>query len=143
VPLRQDLAVTGSVNQNGQVQAIGGVNEKIEGFFDICRARGLTGSQGVLIPRANVEHLVLRQDVIDAVEKGQFAVYAVQHIDEGIELLTGRPAGQRNAEGVFPADSVNGLVEARLESFAERRREFGKSLEKEGGGDDNAEKDTP
>jgi lon-related putative ATP-dependent protease len=143
VPLRQDLAVTGSVNQVGQVQAIGGVNEKIEGFFDICRSRGLTGTQGVLIPRANVEHLVLRQDVIEAVEEGRFAVYAVQHIDEGIELLTGRTAGRRDASGAFPGDSINGLVEARLESFATARKEFGKALAAGGadGGDEG--KDTP
>jgi len=130
VPLRQDLAVTGSVDQGGQVQAIGGVNEKIEGFFDICRARGLSGTQGVLIPRANVAHLVLRQDVVDAVAQGQFAVYAVDHIDQGIELLTGMPAGQRSDAGAFPAQSINGLVEARLVSFAEARKDFGRDQEK-------------
>ena len=93
VPLRQSLAVTGSVNQHGEVQAIGGVNEKIEGFFDICLARGLSGEQGVLIPAANVKHLMLRADVVDAVAAGSFHVYAVAHVDEGIVLLTGLPAG--------------------------------------------------
>ncbi|MEX0922488.1 MAG: ATP-binding protein [Rhodovibrionaceae bacterium] len=124
VPLRQDLAVTGSVDQFGQVQAIGGVNEKIEGFFDICRARGLTGTQGAMIPAANVEHLMLREDVIEAVARGDFAVYAVDHVDQGIELLTGRSAGERDAEGRFPADSINALVDARLVAFAKARQAF-------------------
>ncbi len=130
VPIRQDLAVTGSVNQVGQVQAIGGVNEKIEGFFDICQARGLTGSQGVLIPKANVEHLALRRDVIAAVEAGKFNVYPVETIDQGIELLTGREAGARGADGAFPEDSINGLVEARLQGFAEARKAFGREPDK-------------
>jgi lon-related putative ATP-dependent protease len=118
VPLRQDLAVTGSVNQRGQVQAIGGVNEKIEGFFEICKARGLTGIQGVLIPKSNVQHLMLRQDVIDACAAGAFAVYPIVTVDEGIALLTGRAAGQRGLENTYPADSINGLIESRLQSFA-------------------------
>jgi predicted ATP-dependent protease len=101
VPLRQDIAVTGSVNQHGEVQAVGGVNEKIEGFFDICRAKGLTGTQGVCIPRSNVRHLVLRHDVVDAVREGKFHVWAVEAIDEGIELLTGTPAGDLDQEGTF------------------------------------------
>ena len=123
-PLRQDLAVTGSVNQRGEVQAIGGVNEKIEGFFDICKARGLTGTQGVLIPQANVQHLMVRKDVIEACGAGQFAVYPIASIDEGIALLTGRQAGERGADGVFPADSINRLVEDRLRAFATIRRSF-------------------
>ncbi|MDZ7839325.1 MAG: ATP-binding protein [Gammaproteobacteria bacterium] len=123
-PLRQTLAVTGSVNQHGEIQAIGGVNEKIEGFFDCCRARGLTGRQGVLIPQTNVKHLMLRQDVVDAVEAGEFAVYPVTTVDEGIELLTGITAGARDAEGRFPADSINGRVEARLIDYSERMRAF-------------------
>lgn len=125
VPLRQDLAVTGSVNQNGQVQAIGGVNEKIEGFFDICRGRGLTGDQGVLIPAVNRKHLMLRQDVVEAVSAGRFHVYPVETVDEGIELLTGRPAGAREADARFPAGSINRLVEDRLTAFAEARRRYG------------------
>ncbi len=124
VPLRQELAVTGSVNQHGEVQAIGGVNEKIEGFFDICNARGLTGKQGVLIPQANVQHLMLRQDVIDACAIGRFAVYPVSTINEGIELLTGRPAGARGADGNYPVDSINRRIEERLRTFAAIRRNF-------------------
>jgi lon-related putative ATP-dependent protease len=125
VPLRQDLGVTGSVNQVGQVQAIGGVNEKIEGFFDVCDKRGLTGTQGVLIPKANVDHLVLREDVVEAAAAGKFFIYPVETIDEGIALLTGREAGERDAEGAYPEDSINGLVEARLTAFAAARQAFG------------------
>ena len=128
-PLRQDLAVTGSVNQHGEVQAIGGVNEKIEGFFDICRARGLTGTQGVLIPEANVQHLMLRRDVIEACAAGQFAVYPIATIDRGIALLAGLPAGERGADGSYPAGSMNRLVEDRLRSFASIRRSFAKEPE--------------
>lgn len=124
LPIRQDLAVTGSVNQLGEVQAIGGVNEKIEGFFDICNSRGLTGSQGVLIPTANVKHLMLRQDVVDAAKAGRFAVYPVRSIDEGIAHLTGRPAGERDENGEFPADSVNGLVDRKMRAYAEARHAF-------------------
>jgi predicted ATP-dependent protease len=129
VPLRQDLAVTGSVNQHGAIQAIGGVNEKIEGFFDICRARGLTGSQGVLIPQANVQNLMLRKDVVEACTRREFSVYAVKNIEEGVSLLTGVPAGARGSDGGYPAGSVNRLVEDRLRSFATIRRSFGKRPE--------------
>jgi len=125
LPLRQDLAVTGSVNQQGQVQAIGGVNEKIEGFFDTCRMRGLTGSQGVLIPNANVQHLMLRRDVIDACSAGKFFIYPMTNIDEGMELLTGRQAGERGSDGLYPSQSLNRLVEDRLHSFARIRQSFG------------------
>lgn len=124
LPIKQGLAVTGSVNQHGEVQAIGGVNEKVEGFFDLCNARGLSGDQGVLIPAANVQHLMLRQDVVQAVADRRFAVYAVADIDQGIELLTGIEAGRRDDQGEFPADSVNGRVEARLAGFAESIRSF-------------------
>jgi lon-related putative ATP-dependent protease len=120
LPIKQRFAVTGSVNQLGEVQAIGGVNEKIEGYFDICQARGLSGDQGVLIPRANVKHLMLREDVVEAVKSGSFAIYPIATIDEGIALLTGIPAGERDASGVFPEDSVNGRVEACLIRFSER-----------------------
>jgi predicted ATP-dependent protease len=126
-PLRQDLAVTGSVNQHGEVQAIGGVNEKIEGFFDICRARGLSGTQGVAIPVSNIQHLMLRNDVIEACAQGRFAIYPITTIDEGIALLTGLPAGERKADGTYPAGSVNGLVEQRLRAFAGIRRQFGEA----------------
>jgi predicted ATP-dependent protease len=125
-PLRQDLAVTGSVNQHGVVQAIGGVNEKIEGFFDICRARGLTGKQGVLIPQANVQHLMLRKDVIDACAADQFAIYPIATIGEGLSLLTGLSAGERGPDGAYPAGSVNRRVEDRLRAFANIRRSFGR-----------------
>jgi lon-related putative ATP-dependent protease len=128
-PIRQSLAVTGSVNQHGQVQAIGGVNEKIEGFFDICRARGLTGDQGVLIPAINLKHLMLRQDVREAVAAGQFAIYPVETVDQGIELLTGIPAGEKNADGNYPEGTINGRVQKRLEELAEKQAERQARLE--------------
>lgn len=123
VPLKQNLAVTGSVDQHGFVQAIGGVNEKIEGFFDICNGRGLTGDQGVLIPSANIKNLMLRKDVVEAVEAGKFHVYPIDHIDQGIELLTGEPAGEADENSVYPPDSVNGKAQARLRKFAEKKPE--------------------
>jgi len=126
-PIRQSFAVTGSVNQLGQIQAIGGVNEKIEGFFDVCRARGLSGDQGVLIPMANVDDLMLRQDVVEAARAGQFHVYPVSTVDEGIALLTGVAAGEPDAEGDFPPDTINGRVVARLTQMAERQRAFNNS----------------
>ena len=129
-PLRQDLAVTGSINQLGELQAVGGINEKIEGFYDICASRGITGTQGVVIPRANRQHLMLREDVVKAVKDGRFAIYAVRTIDEALTLVTGLEAGDRAADGRFPAETVNGRVEARLRSFAERARSF--SLGKDG-----------
>jgi lon-related putative ATP-dependent protease len=124
VPLKQSLAVTGSVNQHGQVQPIGGVNEKIEGFFEICKSRGLTGDQGVLIPRSNVKHLMLRHDVIQAVKEGQFHIYPVETIDQGIELLTGMPAGEADEEGKFPEDTLNGRVQSALLDMAEKSRQL-------------------
>lgn len=124
VPIRQELSVTGSVNQLGEVQAVGGVNEKIEGFFDVCAARGLTGTQGILIPEANRQNLMLREDVVAAVREGRFAVYAIKTVDEGISLLTGLDAGERSSEGGFGADTVNGRVAARLKAFADRARTF-------------------
>jgi len=127
VPVKQGLAVTGSVNQRGEVQAIGGVNEKIEGFFDICKARGLTGDQGVLIPKSNVQHLMLREDVVEAVREGKFAIYAVSHVDEGMEILTGLKAGERGENGEFPSGTINRLVEDKLKLFAERAKAFGRS----------------
>jgi predicted ATP-dependent protease len=121
-PLRQELAVTGSVNQLGEVQAIGGVNEKIEGYFEICQSRGLTGTQGVMIPQANVQHLMLRADVVAACSDGRFAIYPVRTIDQGIALLTGRVAGERGADGTYPEGSINRAVEDRLRGFAKSRR---------------------
>lgn len=123
-PIRQSLAVTGSVNQHGQVQAIGGANEKIEGFFDICNARGLTGEQGVLIPTSNVKHLMLRKDVVDAAAAGKFHIYPVTTIDEGIELLTGIAAGAPGEDGQYPAGSINCRVQDTLTAFAENARAF-------------------
>jgi lon-related putative ATP-dependent protease len=128
--LRQDIAVTGSVNQNGEIQPIGGVNQKIEGFFDVCRARELTGKQGVMIPHQNVEDLMLRKDVVEAVAAGKFHIYPVQTIDQGIEILTGRPAGEKGADGNYPPDTVNFLVDQKLEGLAERMKEFEAKEEK-------------
>jgi predicted ATP-dependent protease len=122
LPLKQGIAVTGAVNQHGMIEAIGGINEKIEGFFDVCRAGGLTGAQGVLIPRSNVQHLMLREDVVAAVQAGQFHIWAAATIAEGIELLTGVPAGQRLFEGQFPEGSVNARVARRLQAFAQALR---------------------
>jgi predicted ATP-dependent protease len=124
VPLKQNIAVTGSVNQNGEIQAIGGINRKIEGFYDVCRAKGLTGDQGVLMPTSNLRNLMLRADVIKAVEEKEFHVYAVQSIDEGIEVLTDVAAGTRNVNGKFPEGSINALVEQTLMHYAERQQQI-------------------
>jgi predicted ATP-dependent protease len=124
LPLRQDLAVTGSMNQRGDIQAIGGVNEKIEGFFDTCRIYGLSGTQGVLIPAANVEDLMLREDVLDAVAAGNFHIWPVARVEQGIELLTGVSAGQRNGELDFEPGTVFGKVDARLREMARTMKEF-------------------
>ena len=123
VPIDQGIAVTGSVNQLGEIQAIGGVCAKIEGFFELCKARGLNGKQGVLLPRANLEHLVLREDVARAIADGKFHLYAVTTVAQGIEVLTGVPAGERDPSGRFPASSVFGRVERRIIEIAERLRQ--------------------
>ncbi len=133
VPVRQGIAVTGSVNQRGEMQAIGGVNEKIEGFFDVCRAVGLTGDQGVLIPASNAANLMLREDVVEAVAGGRFHVWAIRTIDEGIELLTGTPAGERLPDGEFLAGTVNFLVRNTLRRFAESLRRMAEGAEEEPG----------
>jgi predicted ATP-dependent protease len=126
LPIKQNIAVTGSVNQRGEIQAIGGATAKIEGFFDVCRAMpgGLTGDQGVILPAANVPTLMLRDDVVETVAQGKFHVYPVHKVDEGIEILTGVPAGERDAEGAYPPDSVNGLVDARLCALAQEQEEI-------------------
>lgn len=124
VPIRQDLAVTGSINQLGRVQAVGGVNEKIEGFYEICRERGLDGSHGVIIPRDNIKHLMLKEEVVESVRNKQFNVYAVERIDEAIEILTGSVAGERDEKGVFPLDTVNRKVEDQLIQYARDRKRF-------------------
>ena len=118
LPIRQDLAVTGSVNQRGEIQAIGGVTYKIEGFFELCKKRGLTGTQGVLIPASNVKELVLSEEVVDAVRMGQFHIYPITHIQEGMELLMQHPAGEKNAKGEFSEGSIHAMVSAKLKSFA-------------------------
>lgn len=123
--LRQNLAVTGSMNQLGQAQPIGGVNEKIEGFFQVCEARGLTGEQGVLIPRSNVKHLMLRMDVVDAIAASRFHVYAYDDLDQALSLMTGIDAGAPDHSGQYPASSVNGRVAARLAELTRLRRQFG------------------
>lgn len=123
-PLQQNLAVTGSVNQRGQIQAIGGVNEKVEGFFEVCKLKGLTGDQGVLIPNSNVSHLMLRDEVVQAVEDGKFHVYPISTVDEGIELLTGVQSGEQDEKGTFPKGTVNHAVQASLKGFAETVKEF-------------------
>jgi lon-related putative ATP-dependent protease len=132
VPLRQDIAVTGSVNQKGEVQAIGGVNHKIEGFFDCCRKEGLTGKQGVMIPESNVKDLMLRKDVVEVVKKKKFHVYAVKTIDEGIEILTGKKAGEMKPDGTYPKGTINGLVNEKLKELAEGLKKFGEEEKKEG-----------
>ncbi len=126
VPIKQCYAMTGSVNQLGRVQVIGGVSEKVEGFFDICKARGLSGEQGVLIPAANVVNLILRQDVLDAIDAGRFRIYAVEAVDQAIEILTGVSAGDADADGAYPPATINGKVQTRLRGFAELRRDFGR-----------------
>jgi len=124
VPLRQDIAVTGSVNQNGEVQPIGGVNEKIEGFYSVCKAKGLTGTQGVIIPYQNINDLMLRHEVVEAVRAGKFHIYPVKTIDEGIEILTGVKAGKRQKNGMFEPGTINDLVDKRLREFAQRWKEL-------------------
>jgi lon-related putative ATP-dependent protease len=123
-PIRQNLAVTGSVNQKGEIQPIGGVNEKIEGFFDVCSIDGLTGDQGVLIPRQNMQDLMLKDDVLDAVRDGRFHLFAIDHIDEGIELLTGVPSGELQSDGTFPEGSINHVADAALAELAEVWRDY-------------------
>ena len=124
VPLRQSIAMTGSMNQGGEVQPIGGVNEKIEGFFDVCSARGLDGSHGVIVPATNVPHLMLRSDIVEAAASGRFSVWAVRTVDEALALLTGLPAGERLPDGTYPADSMNGRVEAGLDALVEQVMSF-------------------
>ena len=117
LPIKQSLAVTGSINQFGEIQPIGGVNEKIEGFFEVCKYNGLTGKQGVIVPRTNVVNLMLREDVLEAVENGQFSIYAIDDVDDGIELLTGIPAGKADKRGRFPKGTVNYMVQQSLEEY--------------------------
>lgn len=133
VPLKQNIAITGSMDQNGDVQPIGGVNEKIEGFFDLCRFRGLDG-HGVIIPKRNVKHLMLRQEVVDAVKEGKFFIYPIEKMEDGLEILTGMPAGELKEDGTYPEGTVNYLVMKRLEEISEaleKKKEKEKEEEKE------------
>ena len=122
--IKQGIAVTGSVNQRGDIQPIGGANQKIEGFFDVCRVKGLTGSQGVIIPHQNVRNLMLREDVVEAVRQGTFHIYAVKNVDEGVEILTGTPSGERQPDGTYPQGTVNYLVDRKLSEMAESMRGY-------------------
>jgi predicted ATP-dependent protease len=124
VPLAQAIAVTGSVDQRGRIQAIGGVNEKIEGFFALCRAGGLTGNQGVAIPAANLRHLMLDRELVDAAREGAFHVWPIATIDEAIELLSGLPAGRPGVTGTYPGDSFHGCAQARIAEFAALARTY-------------------
>ena len=124
LPIKQNIAVTGSVNQKGEVQAIGGVNEKIEGFFEVCKLKGLTGQQGVMIPESNVQNLMLKEEVVEAVKAGQFNIYSVKTIAEGIEVVTGTKAGERRADGTFEEGTVNYLVDKQLREMAEKLKEY-------------------
>ncbi|HVZ32992.1 MAG TPA: S16 family serine protease, partial [Polyangiaceae bacterium] len=124
LPVKQSIAVTGSMNQHGDVQAIGGVNEKIEGFFDVCVQGGLTGLQGVAIPNSNARHLMLRHDVVEAVAAGRFHVWTLETLDDALELLTGRDPGRPDEQGRFPNGTANARVAARLRTFAENSRRF-------------------
>jgi len=131
VPIKQNLAVTGSINQHGRVQVVGGINEKIEGFFNVCKTRSLDGSHGVIIPQENVKHLMLEEEVVEAVQQGQFSVYAVQSIDEAVTIITGTEAGQRDKDGNFPPDTVNAAVEAQLIKYATLRKKHAEKNEKD------------
>jgi predicted ATP-dependent protease len=135
LPLRQDIAVTGSVNQKGEVQPIGGVNEKIEGFFEVCKAKGLTGKQGVMIPHLNVGDLMLRKDVVEAVKEGKFHIYPVKSINQGIEILTGVEGGESLDGGKFKEGTVNDLVDKKLRELGMKIKEF------EGGGGEEGAKE--
>ena len=133
VPIKQYIAVTGSVNQHGEIQAIGGVNQKIEGFYDCCQKIGANKKQGVMIPESNIKDLMLRKDVVDAVKKGKFHVYPVRTIDQGIEILTDKKAGERKQDGTYPKGSINDLVDRRLKKLAEGLKNFGNDKNKKEG----------
>ena len=124
LPIKQNIAVTGSVNQKGEIQAIGGVNEKIEGFFEVCKLKGLTGQQGVMIPESNVQNLMLKEEVVEAVKAGKFSIYSAKTIDEGIEFLTNKKAGTQEADGTFEEDTVNYLVDKKLKEMAEKLNQY-------------------
>ena len=134
VPLKQSIAITGSMDQNGEVQPIGGVNEKIEGFFDLCRIIGLNGSHGVIIPARNIKHLMLKKDVVEAVKEGKFSIYPITKVDEGLEILTGMQVGELGEDGTYPEGTINYLVAKRLTEISEsleKKKEKEKEEEKE------------
>ena len=132
IPIRQGVAVTGSVNQWGEIQPVGGVTEKVEGFYKICQARGLTGDQGVVIPAANVPHLMLNEEVVQAASEGRFHIWAVRTIDEAMELLTGKPAGERDTvTGDYPPGSIHAIVQERLRHLAHQLKAFDRPEEDE------------
>jgi len=128
LPMRQNIAVTGSVNQKGEIQPIGGVNQKIEGFFQVCKAKGLRGNQGVMIPHQNLRNLMLRQEVVDVVKKGEFHVYAISTVDEAMEILVGAEAGERRQDGTYPEGSINYRVDKQLKEMAAKLRSFSAPL---------------
>ncbi len=123
-PIKQYFAVTGSVNQKGEVQAIGGVNEKVEGFYEVCKAKGLTGKEGVVIPQSNVANLMLKEEVVDAIKESRFHIYPVRTIDEGIEVLTGVKAGERQPDGTYKEGTIHSLAQMRLSEMAELIKEY-------------------
>ncbi|MBC7189643.1 Lon protease family protein, partial [Candidatus Aerophobetes bacterium] len=133
LPIKQGIAVTGSVNQKGEIQPIGAVNEKIEGFFDVCKTRGLTGEQGVIIPESNVKNLMLKKEVVEAVKEGKFHIYPISTVDEGMEILTGYPAGERGPDGLFPEGTINRRVEDKLLYLLKEQEKIKKLIEKEAG----------
>ena len=130
VPLKQNIAVSGSVNQKGEIQPVGGITQKIEGFFSACKLKGLTGDQGVIIPHQNVINLMLGDEVIDAVREGKFHIYAVKTVDEGMAILTGKPVGKRDEDGKYPEGTINYLVEQKLKEYHEALRKQAKEQEK-------------
>jgi predicted ATP-dependent protease len=129
LPIKQGIAVTGSVNQRGEVQAVGGVTKKVEGFYDVCRIKGASVDQGIIIPEQNVRNLMLRDDVIEAVRQGKFHLYSVETIDDGISILTGRDAGERQEDGTYPEGTVNYLVDERLKELATKLKDFARKEE--------------
>jgi len=123
-PIKQYVAVTGSVNQKGEVQAIGGVNEKVEGFYEVCKAKGMTGMEGCMIPQSNVRNLMLKEEVVEAIKEGRFHVWPVKTIEEGIEVLTSVPAGEPDQDGTYPEGTINRIVQERLDEMAELIKEY-------------------
>ena len=138
-PVKQNIAITGSINQKGEIQPIGGVNEKIEGFFAVCRNRGLTGDQGVIIPELNRKNLMLRKEVVDAVKDGKFRIYAIKTVNDALEILTGLPAGDRNEDGAWPEGSINFLVDKRLKEMSKKLKADDKGEEKKEKKEENNE----